>query len=308
MRKYGIKNRHTGEYKTFTRKKLEEFCDTIGIRLNTLERAKREGRLSMTGWDLTEPQEEKEINIAIIVSDLHFCYEDKDAVDILYQVTKDMRGFVDEYIDLGDGINNNALSKYEDTEDTTYTLYEEISEYQKHMNNIKDILGDDVKYVVTEDNHFHLRKKKFLADNPAFRGLIPDLSGLFDEEVPHGKLYFPFSQNRFGCVHGVSFSDIFTKAHLNKYGRYDVICGHTHTIQTYVSPSGTDEDTARRSYGVPCMCNRMSYMNGSPSRQVSGFTVITYDRAVDSYNVEYIIVERGVAMFRGKKYISNYGG
>jgi len=263
---YVIKSKYTGKEFVMDRARLEEFCNSRGIRLNTLERAKRENRQTLTGWDLIDPSEIKSsIQTAVVVGDIHFCYEDKEQ----------------------------------------YTLYEEIEAYRSHMLHVKDILHEDTKYIVTEDNHFHLRKKRFLSENPAFRGLIPDLSDIFNKEIPHAQLYFPFGQDRFGCIHGVSFAKYFTRNHLDMYGRYDVICGHTHTMQSFVSSSGTINDEARRSYGIPSMCKRMSYVNGIPTRQMNGFAVITYDENTNNYNIEYIIVEKGSAMFRGKIYNSN---
>jgi len=303
---YVIKSKYTGKEFVMDRARLEEFCNSRGIRLNTLERAKRENRQTLTGWDLIDPSEIKSsIQTAVVVGDIHFCYEDKDSVNILYQILEDIRDEISEYIDLGDGVNNDALSKYQSVEDKQYTLYEEIEAYRSHMLHVKDILHEDTKYIVTEDNHFHLRKKRFLSENPAFRGLIPDLSDIFNKEIPHAQLYFPFGQDRFGCIHGVSFAKYFTRNHLDMYGRYDVICGHTHTMQSFVSSSGTINDEARRSYGIPSMCKRMSYVNGIPTRQMNGFAVITYDENTNNYNIEYIIVEKGSAMFRGKIYNSN---
>jgi len=303
----GIRNIYTGrEYIFDNREQLEAFCNGAGIKLNTLERAKREDRKSLIGFELIDPNEASNVlKTAIVVSDLHFCYEDKDAVNILYQILADYKD-IDEFIDLGDGVNNQALSGYVSYEPEQYTLYREIEAYSAHMDIVKNILPDNVKFVVTEDNHFHLRKKRFLSENPAFVGLLPDLSNVFDEEVPHGKLYFPFGQERFGCIHGVSFAKYFTRNHLDMYGKYDVIAGHTHTVQTFVSSSGTNYDEPRRSYGVPSMCKRMEYTNGVPTRQVIGFSFITYDTDTDNYNLERIIIEKGATVFRGKKYVSDY--
>ena len=305
---YYVKNRATNEITRLDGlKELDEFCDKNDIKSNTLFRARKENRETRNGFDLIDKSEitprENKIKTAVIVSDIHFCYQDDNALSILYDVLEELGSDVDEFIDLGDGVNNDALSSYTCVEEETHTLYDEIDAYNCHMNIIHSILDNDhTKFVVTQDNHFHLRKRRFLAENPAMVGLIPDVSDKFDEEIPHGELYFPFGQTRFGCIHGISFADIFTKIHLNLYGRYDVLCGHTHTIQTYVSSSGTKYEPARRSYGLPCMCKEMAYTNGKPTRQVTGFSVLTYDTVSDNYNIEYVIIEDNRALFRGKIY------
>ena len=305
-----IIEQRTGNIITFqTRAKLENFITSKGEKINTLERAFREKRIPLGKYRIINKSscaENKIVHTAVLVSDIHFNYQNVHALDILYQILGDIKEQIDEYIDMGDGVNNNALSAFRDTETKQFTLAEELSSYKTHMEHIQEniLAGEDIKYVVLNDNHFHLRKKRFLAEYPALKGLIPDLSNNFDEEVEHGKLYFPFENKRVGLIHGVCWNDFFTKAHLQRYGRYDVICGHTHTMQVYTSQSGTVNDPAMRSYGIPSMCNIMSYVDGQPTRQVNGFAVMTYDKDTENYNIEYVVVENGCAMFRGKLYRS----
>lgn len=245
------------------------------------------------------------LRTALLMSDLHFCYEDKHCVDIFYQIAEVIKDEIDELIDLGDGINNNSLSKFIDIEPQQFTLIEEIEAYRNHINKLKGILKESTKFVVLQDNHFHLRKERWLAENPMLKGLIPDLSPLFDEEVEHGVPYMPFGQHRVGLIHGISYCKFFTKQHIEQYG-IDIICGHTHTMQLYTSSSGRQNVNPIRSYGVPCMSIHQRYVQGRPTRQVCGFAVLTYDMGSDNYNIEYVIVENQMAIFRGKKYFSRY--
>lgn len=317
-----IKNRYTNKVFSFpTKLKASNWCKDHGVTLEALYTARREGRFSKTAFYLCSEKEyvdylnkqkeeleklsSSEIKTALIASDIHFCYEDKDAVDIFYQVAKDYAQIIDEFIDMGDGINNGALSRFTDVETGNYTLYDEILAYKNHISKLKTLIPD-AKFTVLQDNHYHLRKRNFLADNPAFKGMIPDLSYLFDEEVSHARLYFPFEQKRFGLIHGNSIGKHFTQTHLEEYGRYDVMCGHTHTLQVYVSQSGSPDDPARRSYGIPSMCKHMEYTNNRPTRQVCGFAMITFDEKTNNYNVEYIIVEDKRAIFRGRLYESKF--
>lgn len=250
-------------------------------------------------------RQEQPIKTALLMSDLHFCYVDMDCLDIFYQIANEYKDEIDELIDLGDGINNNSLSKFVDIEPKQYTLIEELNAYQSHINRTKSILNKNTKFVVLQDNHFHLRKERWLAENPMLSGLIPDLSPLFDVEVEHGVPYMPFNNNRFGLIHGISYGKFFTKQHIEQYG-IDIICGHTHTMQMYVSSSGRQNVNPIRSYGVPCMSIHQRYMQGRPTRQVCGFAMLTYDTSNENYNIEYIVVENKSALFRGKKYVSNY--
>lgn len=252
----------------------------------------------------SQPIPHKEIRTVLLMSDLHFCYEDKDCLNIFYQIANDIKNEVDELIDLGDGINNNSLSKFIDIELTQYTLVEEINAYKEHILKMKDILNKNTKFVVLQDNHFHLRKERWLAENPMLKGLIPDLSPLFDVEVEYGVPYLPFNQHRFGLIHGISYGKFFTKQHIEQYG-IDIICGHTHTMQMYASSSGRVNVNPIRSYGIPCMSKHQRYMQGRPTRHICGFAILTYDTKTENYNIEYVIVENKSAIFRGKRYVSN---
>jgi len=247
----------------------------------------------------------KEVRTACLVGDLHFKYENKDAVDILYQVLEDYKGVIDEYIDLGDGVNNNALSSFDDTELVKYDLNEEVEAYVAHMNTVKDILNNTVKFTAVEDNHYHLRVKRFVAKNPGLAGMLKDIDFKFDEQVPHGKLYYPFGQNRVGMIHGIKTSKYVTANTLMCY-QSDIIHAHTHSSQHYTAYDGlTKQDIyPRKGWGVPSMCTQMEYVNGKPSRQNTGFVFLVFDKKTNNYSMEYIFVEKGVAIFRGKKYTS----
>lgn len=312
--KYILRNTYRNcSYICNSYKELEDTCNKNGLNVSTVIKARRENRESLSGWELLKEEDvvdmhlsslfgdNKDVRTAVLLSDIHFKYQHDATLDIAYQIIEELKEEIDEVIDLGDGVNNDSLSKYVCYEEKKYNLRDELIAYEEHVAKLRQIVPQ-AKFVAVEDNHFHLRKKKFLAENPYMKGLIPDISNLLDEVSPHGKLYFPFNQKRVGCIHGISFNDFFTKAHLQRYGSYDVIAGHCHTLQTYVSPSGTDDMQPRRSYGLPSMCKRMEYTMGSPTRQVNGFAILTYNNITDNYNLEYIIVEDNMAIFRGKVY------
>lgn len=250
---------------------------------------------------------DKNVQMTILSGDKHFCYEDKDAIDILEQVCKDYREEIDEFIDGGDGINNNALSKFIDGESKKYTLYEEMKAFENHMWRIKDILPD-TKFIIVEDNHYHLRKARFLAENPAMVGLLKDINFPFDVKTPHGTPYFPFGQNRIGVIHGLSTNDNFTKAHSQLF-KEDIINFHTHGSQHYTCKNGSRSQNkqAQKMWGMPSMCIQMDYMNGRPSRSNTGFGILRYNLEYDLYDLQYIYVENGVAIYNGKTYKSRIG-
>ena len=242
--------------------------------------------------------------MAILSGDKHFSYQSKEAIDILEQICDDYSNFIDEFIDGGDGINNNALSKFIDTEKIKYTLYEEMSAFEEHLYKMKSILPN-AKFVIVEDNHFHLRKKRFLSENPAMEGLLKDIDFPFDEIVKHGVPYFPFEQDRIGVIHGLKTNDNFTKGHSDLF-KEDIINFHTHGSQHYTCKNGSKalNKQAQKMWGMPSMCMQMDYTNGSPTRSNTGFGVLWYNLELDLYDIQYVFVENGHALYNGKTYDS----
>ena len=245
-----------------------------------------------------------DIRMAILSGDKHFLYQSKNAIDILEQICDDYSNFIDEFIDGGDGINNNALSKFIDTEKIKYTLYEEMSAFEEHLYKMKNILPN-AKFVIVEDNHFHLRKKRFLSENPAMEGLLKDIDFPFDEIIKHGVPYFPFGQDRIGVIHGLKTNDNFTKGHSDLF-KEDIINFHTHGSQHYTCKNGSKalNKQAQKMWGMPSMCMQMDYTNGSPTRSNTGFGVLWYNLKLNLYDIHYVFVENGSALYNGKTYDS----
>ena len=297
----GLRNHHKGyvferlDVDDYTQYKIEDFDRNFPK--TTFEKETVNGIIN-------PPLFNKNIKMAILEGDVHFKYEDKHAVDILYQVCEDYKDYIDEFIDGGDGVNNNALSKFVSTEEEEYNLYEEVLAFEEHLWNIKDIIPN-AKFVMIEDNHYHLRKKKFLAENPQMKGFLKDINFPFDKVVKHGTPYKPFAQNRVGIIHGLKTTDNFTKAHCQLF-KEDIINFHTHTSQHYTAKNGSKilNKYPQKMWGMPSMCKQMDYLNGSPSRMNTGFGVLWYDVENDLYSLTYIFVESNKAIFNGKTYIS----
>jgi len=242
------------------------------------------------------------VRLAVLSGDKHFCYEDKEAMSILEQVCEDYSVYIDEFIDGGDGINNDALSRFASTEEKKYTLYDEMKAFENHLYKMQKILPF-AKFIIVEDNHYHLRKKKFLAENPAMEGLIKDISFPFDVQQPHGAPYFPFGQKRIGVIHGLRCNIHFAKAHADLF-KEDIVNFHTHGSQHYTCKNGSKvlKKQPQKMWGMPSMCQQMDYMNGSPSRSNTGFSLIWYDLENDLYDLHYIFIENGKAIYNGKIY------
>ena len=139
--------------------------------------------------------------------------------------------------------------------------------FKDYVQKIKNIIPN-AKFSIVEDNHYHLRKARFIAENPAMKNMIKDIKFDFDEITKHGKPYFPlkeYGNNRIAGIHGIFFNDVFTKNNTINYP-FDIFQFHTHTIQMYKSNNGLI------SWGMPCLCKKeMAYLNFFSSLFVNAF-------------------------------------
>lgn len=117
MKRYAIKNKYTGVVMDFgSRSSLEEACNNIGIKLNTLEKAKREGRESLTGWNIAdiEPDDTKS-NTVLFIGDIHAPFVKEGYLEHCLEVYKKYDCNIAVFA--GDIIDNHSLSYHENHQD-----------------------------------------------------------------------------------------------------------------------------------------------------------------------------------------------
>ena len=235
---------------------------------------------------------------ALIVSDEHFCYEEKDAINIVYQFVEKHKNEIDEVVFGGDGVDASSLGKHLNLEEKKNDLYTEMEAFKNYAEKIKSIIPN-AKMSALEDNHYHLRKARFIAENPAMKNMIKDIKFNFNVVAKHGKPYFPLNEygnNLIAGIHGIFFNDVFTKNNTMNYP-HDLFQGHTHCIQMYKGNNGLT------SYGIPCLCKKeMAYLQGRPTRWENGFGILKYFPKEHRYTIEYCIIRDGIGIYRDEVY------
>ena len=236
--------------------------------------------------------------VAVLYGDIHFPYVNEKALSILYQVIEDIQP--DLIVDGGDGIDNSALSSFPNFELKRTSLLTEMEMWEKHLKHMKSLVDGDVDIVWLQDNHFSMRLKKFIAENPALNGVFRDIQFEFDEVIDYNVPYFPFhkqKQNKIAVIHGYSARDNFTKL-LTLNHNHDMIQFHTHTSQMYRATNGNV------AFGVGCMCKTdMAYLHNRPTRWVNQFAILKWYPEIKKYTLEYVTIDpRGVAVYNGKIY------
>ena len=235
---------------------------------------------------------------ALLVGDEHWSYQCDQSINIVYQFVEKHKNEIDEVVFGGDGIDASALGKHLNLEEKKNDLYTEMEAFKNYAEKIKSMIPN-AKMSALEDNHYHLRKARFIAENPAMKNMIKDIKFNFNVVVKHGKPYFPLNEygnNLIAGIHGIFFNDVFTKNNTMNYP-YHMLQFHTHTIQMYKGNNGLI------SYGMPCLCKKeMAYLQGRPTRWENGFGVLKYFPKEHRYTIEYCIIRDGIGIYRDEVY------
>lgn len=239
----------------------------------------------------------KDIYKAVLFSDYHYPYFDKGCSKAFKDFINDNKNIIDELVDVGDGADCGALSTHLHLEDEKMDLYKELEGYAEFTKDLKSILG--CKMTVLSDNHYTLRMKRYLAQNPAMKNMIREIDFGYDEKVSHGVPYFPlreYGQNKIAGIHGINCSDNFTKSLTTDYN-FDMFQGHAHSIQVYHNKN------TKTAYGLPCMCKlEMAYMLGRAHRWRQGWSVLSWYPKEDRYTLDIIEYKDGKAIYKDKVY------
>ena len=240
--------------------------------------------------------EDKNTYQALLFADYHYPYFNIALDKIFKQFLKDNK--FDEIVDMGDGVDAGAIGKHLNLEDDKMDLYSELMGYKDFLKQVKE-LSNNTRLVVLEDNHYHNRLKRYIAENPAMQNMIKDIDFPYDEKIPFGKPYFPlqqYGQKIIGAIHGIYANDHFAKKLTIDYPT-SMIQAHTHTIQQYHNNNG------KSGYSIPAMCKPdMAYLFNRPNRWRFGFAVLTFLKNENVYKLDILEMKNGCIVYNNKIY------
>lgn len=148
MKRFAIKNKYTKEIISFnTRYELDDYCNENGIKLNTLERAHREGRESLTGWGIVDYVDPiNKTKTVLFIGDIHAPFTKEGYLEFCKEMYE--KHNCDTVVFAGDIIDNHALSYHENHQDAYGAKYElelakkEIAEWHKTFPNAYVMIGN----------------------------------------------------------------------------------------------------------------------------------------------------------------------
>jgi len=221
----------------------------------------------------------------IAVGDIHYPYENKKAIKILFDIAKDVDP--DYFIGIGDFLDMNMISVYSNNKPRrieNQTLHKDYEGFQKNiLDPLENILKPDCKKVFIYGNHED-RINNYLDYYPTVRGVIEPENNL---ELSDWKI-IPYRQHyKLGntiFTHGIYHNQFHAKKHLDTYG-CNIIYGHLHTHQVYTRQTPVDNDPIT-SMSLPCMCNlNPHYAKDLPNKWENGFLVFYKDGKYQYNNV-----------------------
>jgi len=271
------------------RDKLSEMCDI----------SNQEARFYCKLYKFSE---NKPIMRGIAVGDMHYPYQNQEAMNILLEFTKDFQP--DYFLLMGDQMDMDSISYYNSNKPKLTEgkrLKREYKGFQhKVLNPLDIILDDQCKRYFFIGNHEY-RVDRLIESSPQYEGFIEVESNLdlekyrvipFNDTINIGEMYF---------LHGVYWNKYHAEKNARIYGKH-VFNWHVHTNQVYTMHSPINR-LPRQGVSVGCMCDKNpDWMRGKPNAWVNQFMYF-YLFGNGSFMYYTPIILNGRAMINDKLYV-----
>ena len=245
----------------------------------------------------------------VVAGDFHFPLQCDQTVDILLQVIEEIQP--KSVILNGDTVDLLAVSKYPKDIRKTYSLREEREAYHKFLHRLLEVTGEDTIIYETSANHsgngLEGRWWRYLSAN------LGDLASLTElqETLSYQNVFLGDYQDYVEYVDYVQLTDDFIILHgdvVRKNGGYSargmfekwyisLMHNHTHrfgmTAQR-VPKLGNRENKQFYAWENGCMCD-LDPVYASATNWQNGFSIIALSEMNDSFGVEPVMVNDGVA-------------
>lgn len=286
---------HQGDrslYERVTGVSLEPLIRPVRVGLPKQPEAnKREGDRTMLVW-----------------SDVHFPFQDDDALSVLRSVARDLKP--DVLMCLGDVFDFHELSDHRPPRDQEPDLQETLNQGVQHLADMRAITGASECYFLGGNHEDRWDRLLIQARRDVrFRQLmrLPKIkrSMEFSEVVGFDELgydYIPYTEgssilynDAIVMTHGDRTNKHVANSMLVKYGK-NVMFGHMHRIQNFTSRDLKGQEAG---WCIGCLCTLNPHYDTFADWH-HGFAVVTWHD--DLFNVEQIRIHDGTAIWRDTVY------
>ncbi len=234
---------------------------------------------------------------AVVASDIHFPFEDKDAVNIFLDIVEDMQP--DYIVLLGDIADIYELSSYTKNPLREHTLKFELEATKKFFAKLRETCKSSHIFFL-KGNHTQ-RIEKYLAARAPELATLEELKVQNILELKKYNIEYVHGDLKIGdlvYIHGVkigSYAGSTAKKNLDSMG-ISVICGHVHRCAVINKTTWEKCYTSIENGTLASMSQE--YLGGQVPDWQQGFTVINY--LDNDFWAEVVQIKNKKTLFRGK--------
>lgn len=261
----------------------------------------------------TKPPRSGGFFTSVHYGDLHYPYQDDDALRVLYQVLDDVRP--DLVVCHGDLLDCEQISRFPKDPYNRTPLHEEIRMGAEHLGEVTAITPHADHWLLEGNHEERLRRTLWSMGEDRVGGELVQLKGMretlsWENQLGLGSLgweFTPYPQHmllfdRIILAHGKTVrrhSAYSAKAEHDLYAKSGM-SGHTHRMGSYYHSAYDGQVQAWHELGL--LGRIRSDYTGTPPNWQQGFAVVTWTQDRSRYGVEHISIHEGSAFFRGRQY------
>jgi calcineurin-like phosphoesterase family protein len=264
--------------------------------------------------EICEVNQSRETQTALIYGDSHFPYQDNAVLDIVRQISQDLKP--DTIIHIGDLVDCYPISDYDRNPHRRFNLQDEINQARQHLATMR-LYNPQAVFHLFEGNHEdRLRRLLWRMKGPSAEllqldivktGLTwPALLGLPELGIQFyaydGAQAFSRVLPKFTVIHGNlvrKFGGYSARGEMEKYGTSGA-SGHSHRLGL---TAHRKLDGAYIWIETGCTCKLEAEYVQNPDWQ-AGCVVMTFDNQTGAPSAEPVYCHNGLAVWRGTTYRS----
>lgn len=257
---------------------------------------------------------------AVFYGDAHFSYESKPSLDIMYQYLEEHNKDIEYVVDLGDIIDNSAMSTFPVHPDDKDTPQEQFDDYARHVKVIQELVPSSMQYIMTGNhdagrlsNSKNLNRGIASLRNLQFENILKDSFNEYDVDknkvnVVVKEYTIPLTKNNNVTIfHGDPRMNPHVKGGVTGARRTAemypnmnwLIQGHVHQYREIPRPhEGKSLIVLDAMADIEHLKN--AYLNYHP--YTNGFGVMHYNKRKDKAVWQHISIDNGEAIIDGKIY------